>query len=140
MHCTKAGISIQISQYVANHFVGVFLTELASIPASVFNPLTLPCFSSLLPYSASIFWIVLCLSLLWSGRPRLAFDKTYRICVAYHTAKAEFDGGISDGCTKILKIWKFPKFVPKFRPVLFPNSFPNLQFRFFYFGARLRIT
>jgi hypothetical protein len=58
----KAGISIQIRQCVANHFVGVLITELASIPLSVFNPLTLLCCSFLLLYSASIFWYVLCLS------------------------------------------------------------------------------
>ena len=60
----KAGISIQNlnRQCVANHFDGVLITELASIPLSVFNPLTLLCCSFLLLYSASIFWFVICLS------------------------------------------------------------------------------
>jgi len=51
----KASISIQNlnRQCVANHFDGVLITELASIPLSVFNPLTLLCCSFLLLYSAS---------------------------------------------------------------------------------------
>ena len=46
----KAGISIQIRQCVANHFVGGLITELTSIPLSVFNPFAAAFFfSTLLP-------------------------------------------------------------------------------------------
>ncbi len=45
-----------------------------------------------------------------------------------------------DACTKTLNFSEIPKFVPKFRSLSFRKSFPNLQSRFFYFGARRRIT
>ncbi len=72
----RDGISIQVSQYLANLFVYIFLTQLASIPASILNPLTLLCCSSLLPYSHFIFRVVNCLSL---RRSRLSLSLGIRI-------------------------------------------------------------
>ena len=96
----KAGISIQIRQCVANHFVGVLITKLASIPLSVFNPLALLCCSSLLLYSSSIIWFVLCLSLHRSGR------QTQQV--------AEFEGGIFVNTKSKICLFKFQGFLDYF--------------------------
>ena len=96
----KAGISIQIRQCVANHFVCVLITKLASIPLSVFNPLALLCCSSLLLYSSSIIRFVLCLSLHRSGL------QTQQV--------AEFESGIFVNTKFKICLFKFQGFLDYF--------------------------